>query len=248
MAVAASCGGNTAGVDVRILKNGAQIWPAAGSANLGNGTSTPFPGLTTSVARYDQVQFVVAHAGSGNNCDTTTWDQTVSFQPGLHRASSGFTSTQGGNGWSYEGSADGERTLSPMSWDAGNGRWQGSEQFCLVGPGWQHPGVGCDSVRVWTALAAGAVDLGANGSIAVAASCGGNTAGVDIAVLKNGTRVWPAAGMLNVPNGGSLTFPSGVSVAVATGDQLQFVVAHAGPVNSCDTTTWDQTVTDATAS
>jgi hypothetical protein len=247
IAVAASCGGNTAGVDVRILKNGAQIWPAAGSVNLGNGTSTPFRDLTTSVAPYDQVQFVVAHAGSSNNCDTTSWDQTVTFQPGLHKASSGFTSAQGQNGWSYEGSADGERTLSSMSWDAGNSRWQGSELFCLVGSGWQHPGVACDSVRVWTAPTAGTVTLGANGSIGVAAGCGGNTAGVNIAILKNGAQVWPATGMLNVPNGGSLTFPPGIGVTVTAGDQLQFVVAHAGSVNYCDTTTWDQTITDAAA-
>ncbi len=65
---------------------------------------------------------------------------------------------------------------------------------------------------------------------------------MNIRILKNGSQVWPSSGTQNIANGASYTFLSGVTVPVNANDQLQFVVAHAGSTNYCDTTYWDQTV------
>lgn len=85
--------------------------------------------------------------------------------------------------------------------------------------------------------------VSANGVLSVAASCGGNTSGVQVRVLKNGTQIWPATGWQVIPNGGLYSFPSGITATVASGDVLRFVVQHVGNVNYCDSTTWDPIVT-----
>jgi hypothetical protein len=131
-----------------------------------------------------------------------------------------------------------------MSFNAGNHQWTGSETFCTVfSPNQQHPGsAACDSARTWQAPFAATVTLGSNGPITVAAGYNGNTSGVNIRILKNGTQIWPASGTQNITNGGSYTFPTGVTTSVNGGDNIEFVVAHAGSVNYCDGTTWDQSI------
>jgi hypothetical protein len=159
-------------------------------------------------------------------------------------SSTGFGTTQGQNGWEYLYSVDGDVTFAQMSFIGPNSSWQGSETDCLVGAGWQHPGASaCDSVRTWVAPQKGNATVTANGAVTVAGGCIGstNTAGVQIRVLQNGTQIWPASGWQVIPNGQSFTFPT-VTTSVSSGDQLQFVVEHAGSMNSCDTTTWDQDV------
>lgn len=79
ISVQAGCGGS--GVELRLLKNGIQIWPSSGWESLGNGASYTFPVLTTSVSAEDQLQFVIRHAGSNNDCDATYWIPTVVFSP-----------------------------------------------------------------------------------------------------------------------------------------------------------------------
>ena len=76
--VSASCSSNP-GVNIRILKNGSQIWPSSGWQSLGHGSSYTFSGVLISINTGDQIQFVVAPTGSDSYCDTTTWDQTVSY-------------------------------------------------------------------------------------------------------------------------------------------------------------------------
>ena len=70
---------NTSGVQIRILLNGTQIWPATGWQGIPNGGTFSFPALTTTVQAADQIHFVVAHVGSTNYCDTTSWDQLVTL-------------------------------------------------------------------------------------------------------------------------------------------------------------------------
>ncbi len=165
--------------------------------------------------------------------------------PCIFLASDGFSATQGQNQWSYQFSLDQEVTFAEMTYDSTNNRWQGSESGCLIGADWQHPGFSrCDAVRTWVAPADGVVTLTANGSISVATNCSGstNTAGVQIRVLLNGVQLWPDTGWQVIPNGDTFSFPS-VTTPVQAADQIQFVVAHAGSNNECDTTTWDQVVT-----
>ena len=160
-------------------------------------------------------------------------------------ASTGFSTTQGQNQWDYLFSVDQETTFAPMTYDSATNLWQGGETDCLVSTNWQHPGPSqCDSARTWVAPDSGSVTLTANGDISVATNCTGstNTNGVQIRVLLNGVQIWPATGWQAIPNGGTFSFPS-VTASVQAADQIQFVVAHVGPNNECDSTTWDQIVT-----
>jgi hypothetical protein len=132
-----------------------------------------------------------------------------------------------------------------MTYDSTNTRWFGSEGGCLIGANWQHPGFAqCDSVRTWVAPGAGSVTLTANGDLTVATNCPNsmNTNGVQIRVLLNGVQLWPTTGWQVIPNGGTFSFPS-VTTSVQAADQIQFVVAHVGSNNACDSTIWDPLVT-----
>ncbi len=89
--------------------------------------------------------------------------------------------------------------------------------------------------------------LGANGPISVAGGasvpkCGGNTAGVNLQVFKNGTQIWPATGSVNVSSGASYAFPGVPGVSVNAGDDIEFVTAANGTVSYCDNVTWNPTV------
>lgn len=70
---------NTNGVQIRVLLNGVQLWPATGWQTIPNGGTFSFPSVTTSVQVADQIQFVVAHASITNECDATTWDPLVTL-------------------------------------------------------------------------------------------------------------------------------------------------------------------------
>ena len=79
ISVHAGCGGR--GVKIRILLNNDQIWPSSGWKTLANGASYAFPALSTHVKAKDHLRFVIQHAGSNNNCDSTYWNPTVLFHP-----------------------------------------------------------------------------------------------------------------------------------------------------------------------
>ncbi len=170
-----------------------------------------------------------------------------------YQASSGFSSTQNQNQWDYYYSTNNEGGISAMTWDSGNSRWTAGltsdpsnpDYYCLIGSNWQHPGLTCDSVRIWAAQKAGTVTIGANGPISVVPGCNGNTSGVQVRVYLGGTgNVWPSgSGWQHIANGSSVSFPSGVSVNVGPGYDIEFVVQHVGSSNACDSTTWDPTVT-----
>lgn len=249
VSVAPGCIGNTAGVNIRIVKNTTQIWPASGWQNVPNGGSYSFPSFTTSVAAGDNLRFIVDKSGPNNYCDSTTWNQVVTAPRG--DPSTGVTWPagnwfgQGWDQWRYEYSPDHGATFLPMTRDAASGRWTGSESACAVIDALQqHPGGGlCEAARVWRAPYTMSVTIGANLPISVAPGCGGNDAGVGIRVLKNETQIWPASGTHVVPNGTSYTFPSGVTTTVNAGDRLRFVTSLAGSTNYCDSTIWDPRIT-----
>jgi len=172
-----------------------------------------------------------------------------------YQASSGFSSMQNQNKWNYYYSTDNEGSISAMTWDSGNSRWAAGltstpsnpDYYCLIGSNWQHPGVTCDSVRIWAAPKAGTVTITANGPISVAQGCNNNASGVQVRVyLGGGGTLWPlgGTGWQSIANGSSVGFPSGgVSVNVGPGYDIEFVVQHLGTQNACDTTTWDPIVT-----
>ncbi len=137
-----------------------------------------------------------------------------------------------------------------MGYVSASGLWQGSQQYCTVySADQQEPGAPgqCDAARTWRAPADMTVTLGASGPVTVTpcpASCG---SGVELQVFRNGTQIWPSAGLppVIVRNGGSYTFPEIPGVLVKAGDDIEFLTSALGTSNSYDNTTWNETVSDA---
>ena len=74
----ANSGGD--GVNVKIMKNGTQIWPASGWQFIaGTDTVGVTHDVTTTVAANDMIYFIVNKNGN-NGSDETTWNPTVAFQ------------------------------------------------------------------------------------------------------------------------------------------------------------------------
>jgi hypothetical protein len=149
-----------------------------------------------------------------------------------YRASAGFASTQGANGWSYR-QFDGV-SYSDMTWDAAATRWQGSEPYCLVGPGWMHPDLH-QAVREWKAPY--------DGSVTIAASIerpGADGDGTRARITKNGAQIWPSSDWQMV----SPRFMARhVLIAqVQAGDLIGFQLERNGD-ESYDTTDWDPVIT-----
>jgi hypothetical protein len=185
----------------------------------------------------DRIFFIV-NMHQNNLFDTTSWDPTVDFKPvsAAYTASTGFTSTQGTNQWSYQyynGS-----TFTNMTWNSGSGWWNASGTYSIIGKDWQSPDASKDSVRVWTAPSSGVAT--AQGWVKKGDIQGGN--GVKVKVLKNGTQIWPVG---TNPQTVAYNDPFGylvqVTVPVSVGDQLQFLVSQIGNPNY-DTTVWDPKV------
>jgi len=71
-------------------------------------------------------------------------------------ASTGYSSTQGANQWYYKewtGSA-----YQNMTWNAGNGWWNGTYTTCIVGNSWQHP-ENYLSARTWVSPQTGSTRI-----------------------------------------------------------------------------------------
>jgi hypothetical protein len=152
------------------------------------------------------------------------------------RASAGFSSTQGANQWRYEQRGAGS-VYSELSWNATAGRWVGASADTLVSTTTQHPDVNA-SVRTWIAPQAGTVRI--TGQVAKAESAAGGD-GVRAIILKGGLQLWPASGWTSVGPADSVGVSHDVTVTVAAGDKIRFLVDR-NQTSSFDTTTWDPVV------
>jgi hypothetical protein len=160
-------------------------------------TGTSGQRANCSYTSYDGLDF---ESGPQSNftgaAEVTRADTYTSLTPTTcgYQASLGFSATQGQNQWRYQYSTDGESTIHDMTYDTTNGRWAGPEAFCLIWSNGQSPdgtffiSPQCDSIRTWVAPSAGTVSLSADGPLTVEAPCG-NTDGVKIRMLKNGTQL-----------------------------------------------------------
>ncbi|MCD9023749.1 hypothetical protein [Cohnella silvisoli] len=233
LAKKASNSGFGDGVNVRILKNGTQIWPSSGWQSIAYNNFTGVShNLTVSVAPNDQIRFIVNKNGT-NSSDTTHWDPTIEYEN--YSASSGFSSAQGTNQWYYKqwnGSS-----YSDMTWDAVNNRWNGAQTYVIVGSNWQHPDTN-DSVRAWKAPSSGTVRLTGT---AKKDSNNGLGDGVNVKIMKNGTQVWPSSGWEYIAANNFVGASHDISIPVEANDFIYFVVNKNGTITS-DTMVWDPTV------
>ncbi|HEY0827263.1 MAG TPA: hypothetical protein VGE40_04145, partial [Bacilli bacterium] len=221
------------GVNVKIMKNGTQIWPSSGwQAIAYNNFTGVSHNLTVSVAVNDQIRFIVNKNGTISS-DTTYWDPTIEYEK--YSASSGFSSVQGTNQWYYKQWSG--SSYSDMTWDSTNSRWKGSQDNVLVGSSWQHPDT-YDSVRAWKAPSAGTVRV--TGTVKKDSNNGLGD-GVYAKIIKNGLQIWPSSGWAYITADNFTGFAHDISVAVTANDFIYFVVNKIG-TNSSDTTVWDPTV------
>lgn len=145
------------GVNAKIMLNDRQIWPGEGWEYVPNATvTTPFD-VTVDIAAGDRLLFAV-NMNQNIGWDTTAFDPTLTYADGeTHVASQEFSGEQGRSGWRYQyvdagGFVDLVYYPGPKQWRKAQDNATGTP---FVGVGDQHPDVGQDAVRVWTAPKAG---------------------------------------------------------------------------------------------
>jgi hypothetical protein len=147
------------GIDAKVTLNGKQVWPAKDWQYVPNATvRVPFD-FQADVAAGDKLVFQVnMHGNIG--WDTTAFDPALAYPDGeTHVASKEFSDKQGQSGWRYQ-YLEGERYID-LVYYPGPKQWRKEKDNAtgtpFVGVGDQHPDVGQDAVRVWTASRAGRV-------------------------------------------------------------------------------------------
>jgi hypothetical protein len=86
-------GAGADGVNVKILKNNAQIWPASGWQQVIYGTAVSAPAITLDVIKGDAIRFVV-NQNANNLYDTVYWNPIVSYSS-IYLLSENFESSAG---------------------------------------------------------------------------------------------------------------------------------------------------------
>ena len=225
----ANCGD---GVNVSITKNGLSLW----QRNISNGDSTGYGyNLSLTVAAGDKINFII-NKGSGNSveCDSTTFDPTITFTPtsaSTYRASTDFSTSQGYRNWYY---LDSNNNL--MTFDAANNWWTGMEggsSCCLIL--WAtggHPGAYLDAVRQWRAPQAGSVRISGTASVP------GYGDGVVVTIRKGSDQLWQQT----ITGGNSTGVSFDLRTSVAQGERISFVINRNG-TNMYDSTGLDPTIT-----
>ncbi|WP_158868406.1 hypothetical protein [Leifsonia sp. AG29] len=201
--------------------------------------------LRVRVQAGDVIRFVV-DPGTTNSFDTTNWDPKLTYvyaAPGdTWLASTGFSSNQGWYQWGYEagnGSFETVSSWSPMTYDAANTRWKGTDPQALVGSSWVNPGASSAVARSWTAPDDGMVAI--TGTAAMAGTGGdGVTAAITEAYSSNPNHLilWRQT----ISAGDTTGKSHDVRAWVSRGDVLRFIVS-AGSTNSNDRTNWNPIVT-----
>ncbi|MGO4182450.1 right-handed parallel beta-helix repeat-containing protein [Paenibacillus sp. TAF43_2] len=86
-------GAGADGVNVKILKNNAQIWPASGWQQVIYGTTVSSPAITLDVIKGDAIRFVV-NQNANNLYDTVYWNPIVTYHS-IYLLSENFESSSG---------------------------------------------------------------------------------------------------------------------------------------------------------
>ncbi|MEJ3745048.1 hypothetical protein WEI85_17345 [Actinomycetes bacterium KLBMP 9797] len=141
--------------------------------------------------------------------DKNSHDASAEFAPWV-----GKNPGLGGRAWSYA-AGSGTGLVPGMAWDGAKVRYNGPAPDTYVDATTMHPDGGYDAVRVWTAPAAGTVEITAPAGIAVDSGTGAD--GVGVRIRRDSGPVWSAP----VGPGESVAFPP-LRVTVARGDHLYF--------------------------
>ena len=134
------------GVNLKILMNDDQIWPAKGWAHSKHSADRRHHDLKVNVSAGDKLYFLV-NINQGMGFDSTYWNPAITYEDGTtHQASQGFSGTQGLNGWQYQ-YREGENFVD-MVYDSRRNTWRRGGLPSLNSSK-QRPARGFDCARVF---------------------------------------------------------------------------------------------------
>jgi hypothetical protein len=148
------------GVNVRILHNNRQVWPAKGWQFVADRNVFADHDLTLDVKAGDIIRFVTNCNGDIAD-DQTRWDPVIiATDKTSHQAMHEFGCEQGDRNWLYQYSDTGG--FKDLTFDAKARRWLlpgGSEPALHINVSEQHPGLHCDVARAYRFPQAGKVRI-----------------------------------------------------------------------------------------
>ncbi|MFD1884435.1 right-handed parallel beta-helix repeat-containing protein [Paenibacillus wenxiniae] len=147
-----------------------------------------------------------------------------------YTASSGFGSTQGGNGWHYQ--QKNGTTYSDLTYQSAANRWDAGGSYPWVSSNAQHPGNTADSVRTWIAPGSGTITI--DGTVKKGSADGD---GITATIMKDSTSLWTQTIQTTTE-----VQPADVTnIPVQQGTEIHFVVNRIGSI-SFDHTLWNPTI------
>ena len=145
------------GVNVKILKNGSQVWPAQGWRHLVNSEDAARFDLALDLGVGDRLAFVVNRNKTLVN-DATDLNLVIDDGKTTHSATQEFSNEQGRDNWRYQAVEGNE--FKDLVFDKKVQRWVGatsSSLFLVVGG--LFPGEKKDVARVWVSPKAGRITI-----------------------------------------------------------------------------------------
>ncbi|RED57966.1 beta-galactosidase [Cohnella phaseoli] len=220
----AICPGCADGIQVKIMKNGTQIWPTTGWQQLADDDLIGvWHDLTINVAQNDLIYFVM-NQKTNNYWDGSSWDPSISYVAPVYQLSAQYSNIQGQDGWRYQ--YDGGSGPVDMTWV--NNRWQGpgSVDYSFVEPTAHLMAETYDLLTNWEAPFDGTVRIYGTAKMDDdgGSSCYGCGDGIRVKIMKNGTQVWPSSGWQSIQAVDLIGVAHDIDVQVQQGDRIYFVV------------------------
>lgn len=212
------------GVNVKIMKNNQQVWPASGWKSISFDDELGYEhDFYLDVNSDDMIYFIVNQNGN-NAYDGTLWDAAVTYDF-VFDSQQSFSGNQGHEQWAYK-YWDGS-TLLDMQYNTFLAKWEAAS---WAGIWWNsdygagslmHPDGNAQVIKEWTAPFSGTVVI--SGAVWKQNTSGGD--GVLLAIDKNGSNIWPTNGGWNhLQYNDSTGYEHKVVVNVQAGDRIGFKV------------------------
>ena len=147
------------GVQLKILKNGQQIWPRDGWEFSRDSRDKRPHNFMIDVSLDDKLYFQV-NMNEGFSFDTTFWNPTITYEDGtVYQASEGFSGIQGQGQWCYQ-YWDGKNYMN-MVYDKSFKIWRGKDapNIPSIASDRQHPSEELDAARVFVVPKDGTIRL-----------------------------------------------------------------------------------------
>ncbi|MHB1485309.1 MAG: hypothetical protein ACYCYI_11690 [Saccharofermentanales bacterium] len=146
----------------------------------------------------------------------------------------GFSDIQGDYGWMYFESVNG--TYNQMQYNSVTKRWKGQAEWCIIDNVSQHPD-SSDSVRAFKCPKAGKITI--NAKVKSLSDAGD---GINFAIFKNASRVYPTATSWLLLKGPASPANVTITCDVKINDMVYFTINNAGTIWN-DGTSTEYTIT-----